>query len=163
MNSHPAFRMLANRRVLLVGGGRAAAGRLNELLEARARVRVVAPRIGRELERAGVALIRRPFEEADLEGCWFAVAAATPEVNREVAAAAEFRRIFAEVVDGPAARGATTGLRPLLRHAMELLLPHELGEWLAGAECLRGLWREHRVPMEERRPLVLQALEEMYR
>jgi len=38
-----------------------------------------------------------------------------------------------------------------------------LGEWLAGAECLRALWREHRVPMEERRPLVLEALEEMYR
>lgn len=163
MNLHPALRMLANRRVLLVGGGRVAASKLDELLEARARVRVVAPRIGRELERAGVALIRRRFEESDLEGCWFAVAAATPEVNREVAAAAEFRRIFAEVVGPSAARAGATGLRPLLRQAMELFLPHELGEWLAGAECLRGLWREHRVPMEERRPLVLQALEEMYR
>ena len=160
MTALPVTLTVAGKRVLVVGGGRAAVIKLRPLLEAGARVRVVAPRIDVEIERAGVALVRRPFEDSDLDGCWFAIAASTPEVNRQVASAADFRRIFLDSSDGAE---RASGLEALLRQALQRLLPDQLGEWLAAAECLRGLWRQHGVAVEERRPLLLQALRDVYR
>jgi siroheme synthase (precorrin-2 oxidase/ferrochelatase) len=43
----------------------------------------------------------REFAPADLDGAWLVVAAATPEVNRAVAQAAEDRRLFVNAVDDP--------------------------------------------------------------
>ena len=181
-NAYPAFLRLADRRVLLAGGGRVAAGKLTGLLEAGARVTVVAPRIATDLERPGVELLRRPFEEADLDGRWFVVAAATPEVNQRVARAAETRHIFVNAVDDPEAATAYLGgvvrkggvtlavstggrapaLAGLLREALESLLPDDLGVWTVAAERLRARWREERVPIGARRPLLLRALDELY-
>lgn len=180
--AYPAFLRLAGRRVLLVGGGGVAAGKLTALLQAGASVTVVAPRIAADLERPGVKLLRRPFEAADLDGCWFVVAAATPEVNRDVARAAEVRHIFVNAVDdaqvasaylgGVVRKGGVTlaistggrapALAGLLREALEKLLPEDVGEWTAAAERLRARWREDRTPMAARRPLLLCALDELY-
>ena len=77
----PLFLDLAGRRVLLVGGG-PSPRRSSPLLAAGADVRVVAPDVCGEIERSGVAIARRRFEPADLDGVWLVVAAATPEVNR---------------------------------------------------------------------------------
>jgi uroporphyrin-III C-methyltransferase / precorrin-2 dehydrogenase / sirohydrochlorin ferrochelatase len=182
MSLFPVFLKLTDRRVLLVGGGRVAAGKLAGLLEARARVTVVAPRIGADLERPGVSILRRPFEPRDLDGSWFVVAAATREVNRQVADAAERRRIFVNAVDDVVAANAYLGgvvrkggvtlaistggrapaLAGLLREALDSLLPEDLGEWLASAESIRKLWREQGVPVEARRPLLLRVLDELY-
>src|SRR5262245_49161956 len=49
-----------------------------------------------------VTIDRREFQEHDLDDVWLVVAAATPEVNRAVAAAAEQRRVFVNAVDDPA-------------------------------------------------------------
>src|SRR5688572_363241 len=98
----PLFLTLTGREVLLVGGGRVAASKLQALLDAGARVRVVAPDVSADMERSNVAIVRRAFVPGDLEGAWLVVAAATPEVNREVAAAAETRRLFVNAVDDPA-------------------------------------------------------------
>ncbi|HUK33295.1 MAG TPA: NAD(P)-dependent oxidoreductase, partial [Vicinamibacterales bacterium] len=102
----PLFLNLEGRRVLLVGGGRVAAAKLQQLLAAGAAVDVVAPAVVEEIERTasscGVQIERRPFAPADLDDAWLAVAAATPEVNREVAIAAEARRVFVNAVDDPA-------------------------------------------------------------
>jgi len=180
--AYPAFLKLANRPVLLVGGGGVAAGKLTGLLEAGGRVTVVAPRIGTGLERPRVTLLRRPFETSDLNGCWFVVAAATPQVNREVAQAAETRQIFVNAVDDADAASAWLGgvvrkggvtvavstggcapaLAGLLREALEGLLPEDLGEWTVAAERLRARWRADGVPIAARRPLLLRALDEMY-
>ena len=180
--AYPVFLKLANRRVLLVGGGGVAAGKLTGLLEAGAHVTVVAPRIDTDVERPRVTLLRRPFETSDLNGCWFVVAAATPEVNREVAQAAEARQIFVNAVDdadaasvwlgavvrkGGVTLAVSTGgrapaLARLLREALEGLLPEDLGEWTVTAERLRARWRAEEVPIAARRPLLLRALDEMY-
>jgi len=182
MSLYPAFLKLWGRPVLLVGGGRVAAGKLRGLLEAGARVTVVAPLIRPELFRPGVRLLRRPFQPGDLEGCWFAVSAAPPEVNRQVADAARERRIFVNAADdveaasaylgGVVRRGSATvavstggrapALAGLLREALERFLPEDLAEWVPFAERLRARWRADGVPMEARRPLLLCALQEMY-
>ncbi len=175
----PIFLKLAGRTVLVVGGGRVAATKLDGLLAAGAGVRVVAPYVGGELERLGVAIERRPFEPRDLDGVWLVVAAATPEVNRQVAAAAETRRVFVNAVDDPASASAYLGgvvrragvtvavstdgrapaLAGLLREGLDALLPEaELEQWLATAERERRAWRAQGTAMEKRRPLLLDAL-----
>src|SRR5579863_6898365 len=105
----PLFVDLAGRPVLLVGGGSVAAAKLDQLLAAGAHVRVVAPDVCEEIRHASVPVERRAFEVEDLDGVWLVVAAATGEVNREVAMAAEPRRVFVNAVDDPVNASAFLG------------------------------------------------------
>ena len=183
----PLFLNLAGRRVLLAGGGPVAAAKLQQLLAAGAEVHVVAPRVVEEIERTaascGVAIERRPFVPGDLDQAWLVVAAATPEVNREVAAAAEARRIFVNAVDDPAnasaflsgvirregvtlaisTSGDAPGLTALIRQGFDELLPRrDLAQWVREARRQRRQWKADGVPMDARRPLLLEALNRLY-
>lgn len=55
----PAFLDLAGRKVVVVGGGPVAAGKIEALVAAGARVTVIAPEIRPEIERADVEIVRR--------------------------------------------------------------------------------------------------------
>jgi uroporphyrin-III C-methyltransferase / precorrin-2 dehydrogenase / sirohydrochlorin ferrochelatase len=183
----PLFLNLAGRRVLLVGGGPVAAAKLRQLLASAANVHVVSPEIVEDIERAGassaVTISRRAFAPSDLDDAWLVVAAATPDVNRQVAEAAESRRIFVNAVDDPAnataflsgvirregvtlaisTSGEAPGLTALLRQGIDELLPRrDLANWLRAAREQRRQWKAEGVPMEERRPLLLQALNRLY-
>ena len=178
----PIFLRLAGRPVLLVGGGRVAATKLEGLLRGAARVTVVAPEIRSDLEREGVTLLRREFQAGDLDGMWFAVAAATHAANRQVADAAQERRIFVNAVDDPASASAYAGgvfrrgsmtvaistngdapaLAGLVREGLEALVPEEIETWLELSRGQARLWRESGIPMEKRRPLLLEALNRLY-
>jgi siroheme synthase-like protein len=96
---YPVFLKLSGRRVLLVGGGRVAAGKLAGLLADGALVTVVAPEIRPELDRPGVSLVRRAFDPVDLDDVWYVVAAAPSAVNEQVLTAAQQRRVFVNAVD----------------------------------------------------------------
>lgn len=179
---YPVFLHLRSRPVLLVGGGNVAASKLPALLEAGAQVTVVAPEIRSELMKPGVRYAPRAFAPSDLEGKFFAVAAATPAVNRQVADAAEVRGVFVNAVDdtdsasaylgGVVRKGGVTvalstdgrapALAGLLREALDAVLPDDLDQWVEAAARLRGRWRADKVPMKERRPLLLRALQELY-
>ena len=179
----PAFLKLADRPVTVVGGGPVAASKLRALLDAGTSVTVVAPEVTAGIAGSGVAVRRRPFRASDLDGAWLAVAAAPPEVNRAVAAAAEERRLFLNAVDDPAnaslylggvvRRGGVTAaistdgrapaLAGLIREAIEALLPEdEVRRWLATADEERAGWLAGGVAMERRRPLLLRALAALY-
>jgi uroporphyrin-III C-methyltransferase / precorrin-2 dehydrogenase / sirohydrochlorin ferrochelatase len=178
----PLFVQLAGRDVTVVGGGAMGAQRARQLAEAGARVTIVAPEIREEAAAAAAAAIRRPFRPEDLDGAWLAVAAATPEVNREVAAAAEARRILVNAVDDPAnataymagviRRGEATvaistggrapALAGLLREALDAVLPRDLGTWVDVAAAERPAWKRERVPLATRRPLLLRKLAALY-
>jgi uroporphyrin-III C-methyltransferase/precorrin-2 dehydrogenase/sirohydrochlorin ferrochelatase len=178
----PLFLTLAGRRVVLVGGGPVAASKLQALIAAGADVRVVSPEVRPEIEQSGVPIERRRFVPSDLDGAWLVVAAAPPEVNRAVAAAAETRRLFVNAVDDPAnataflagvvrrdgvtlaisTNGHAPGLTGLLREALDAVLPADLGEWMKVARAERIGWRRDSVPMEARRPLLLRALNAIY-
>jgi siroheme synthase-like protein len=178
----PLFLNLAGRKVLLVGGGRVAAAKLEQLLAVRADVRVVAPAIDPAIRATPVQVEQREFAASDLDGVWLVVAAANPEVNRLVSSAAEPRRIFVNAVDDPAnataflsgvvRRGGVTiavstegqapGLTALLREALDAVLPQDLGRWLAEARLQRENWRRAAVPFGERKPLLLRALNRLY-
>ena len=178
----PAFLNLEGRRVVLVGGGRVAAGKLESLLTAGARVTVVAPEIRPEIEREGVTIVRRAFEDQDLDGAWWVVAAAPPDVNRRVQAAAETRRVFVNAVDDPrhataflggvvrrdgvtmaiSTGGRAPALAGLLREALDAWLPRDLDAWMKASDQARRLWRQQQVPMEQRRPQLLDMLNALY-
>jgi uroporphyrin-III C-methyltransferase/precorrin-2 dehydrogenase/sirohydrochlorin ferrochelatase len=179
---YPAFLRLTGRRVVLVGGGRVAAGKLEGLIAAGAEVTVVAPEIRPELERPGVTLRRRPFESWDLQDAWYVVAAAPPDVNAQVLAAAERRQLFVNAVDDPTHATAYAGavvrrdgvtiaistdgrapaLAGLLREALDAWLPGDLNEWMSAADEARRVWKREAVPMERRRPMLLETLNRLY-
>lgn len=179
---YPVFLKLAGRRVLLVGGGRVAAAKLDGLLAAGAEVTVVAPQISPALEREGVVLVRRPFRPEDLDGVWWVVAAAPPDVNRQVQAAAEPEHLFVNAVDDPAhataylgsivrrdgvtmaisTNGRAPALAGLLREALDAWLPQDLERWMQAADAARREWKESGVPMEQRRPMLLETLNRLY-
>ena len=186
MQLYPLFLKLAGRKVLVVGGGPVASAKVAALRDAGAEIAVVAPEVEpalAELAAAGsIALARRSFDVADLDGAWLVVAAATADVNRGVAAAAEARRLFVLAVDDPSAASAygagtlrrggvtvavsTDGRAPalagLLREGLEAVLPADIETWTAAADTQRAEWRAAGVPMAERRPLLLRALNAIY-
>jgi hypothetical protein len=49
-----------------------------------------------------------------------------------------------------------------LREALDAMLPHDLDAWMLRAHELRRSWRERRIPMEARRPELLDALNALY-
>jgi len=178
----PLFLNLTGRRVLVVGAGPVAAGKLQALIAAGADVMVVAPAVDASIAEAPVRIERREFVPGDLDGVWLVVAAATPAVNRAVAAAADARRVFVNAVDDPANASAflsgvvrrdgvtlaisTSGEAPalagLLREAFDAVLPDDLDVWIDESQRQRRKWRRDGVPMPARRPLLLQALNDLY-
>ena len=183
MHLYPAFLKLHGRRVVVIGAGRVAASKLRGLLDAGADVTVVAPEWVAEAAAADVTRVERAFRPSDLDGAWLVVAAATPAVNREVARAAEARRVFVNAVDDPpnaslylggvvrragvtfavSTDGRAPALAGLLREGLDAMLPSgELERWLLEADRLRERWRAGQVPMEARRPALLDALIRLY-
>ncbi|MBZ0235273.1 MAG: uroporphyrinogen-III C-methyltransferase, partial [Deltaproteobacteria bacterium] len=118
------------------------------------------------------------FVERDLDGVRFVIAAATPEVNREVAAAAAPRNLFVNAVDDTASAsaylggvirrgdvtvaistgGAAPALAGLLREALDAALPEELDAWLEVARAYRANWKRNGTPIALRRAHLLDAL-----
>jgi uroporphyrin-III C-methyltransferase/precorrin-2 dehydrogenase/sirohydrochlorin ferrochelatase len=161
----PLFLDIANKPVLLVGGGAVAARKFQLLAEAGARITIVAPTLESELEAAAEAgrvhaprHFAREFVSSDIEGQWLVVAATnSAEVNAAVSAAATAARIPCNVVDDrelssfimPAIidRGAvqiavsTGGASPvlarLIRERLETLLDGSLGALAAFADHWR--------------------------
>ena len=178
----PAFLHLRSRRVVVVGGGPVAASKLDALLTVGADITVIAPEVRAEIEERPVTVVRRRFEASDLDGAWWVVAAAPPEVNRQVLAAADERRIFVNAVDDPvhataylggvvrrhgvtvaiSTNGRAPALAGLLREALDAWLPGELDEWLLAADEARREWKAQSVPMEARRPRLLETLNKLY-
>ena len=99
---YPIFLDLSGRRCVVVGGGEVANRKARKLLQARARVVVISPEIGVELESVAVEVHRRPYREGDLEGAYLAFAATdSREANAAVAREAKERGIPVNVADSP--------------------------------------------------------------
>lgn len=212
---YPAFLKLDGLRVVVVGGGPVAAGKLDGLVAAGARIVLIAPQICDEIRarrdlvtdpsrerdkvsvnddpsravhaldipRGAILLVEREFASPDLDGARWVVAAAPPEINQQVAAAATARGLFVNAVDDTSAATAylggivrrgeveiaisTGGVAPalagLLREAIDALLPDDVARWVDVAKQARLDWKRDRVPMAQRRPRLLQALVDMYR
>ena len=179
----PVFLKLSGRRVLVVGAGAVAVGKIRALVAAGAMVEVVAPNATVNIEAIGARVRKRKFRPDDLNGAWMVIAAAPPDVNRAVSDEAERRRIFVNAVDDPdnasaylggvvrragvtfaiSTDGRAPALAGLLREGLDAVLPKsELASWMREADRLKRHWRAEGTPMESRRPALLKALLKQY-
>lgn len=156
------FLKLTARPCLVVGAGAIAEGKIEALLAAEARVRVIAPEalprvqawaVGGEIE-----WLQREYREGDLEGAFLAIAGtATAEVNRAVFAEASSKNILCNAVDDPpfcdfyfpsivrrgelqiaiSTAGDSPALAQRLRKEINAALPLDTGEWLMELGRLR--------------------------
>lgn len=97
--TYPSGLRLADRRVVVVGGGHVAQRRVPQLIAVGADVHVVSPEVTPAIEGlAGsgeVTWHERGFADADLDETWYCIAATDDAaVNEQVSAAAEARRVF---------------------------------------------------------------------
>ncbi len=166
----PVFLDLADRRVLVIGGGAVARRKIETLEEAGAVVEVIARAL--EPGLAGWAAAGRirhlgtEFAPEQLEGAWLVIAATDDgDLNRRVHAEASQRRIFVNVVDeaplcsfqSPARvqRGrlqiaiSSGGAAPMLARHLRERLERELDDSLG---ALAELIEEHREPIRRRLP-----------
>ena len=167
----PLFADLRGRRVLVVGGGSVAARKIRALLDTGASIIVVALHAGDEVAAlAGegrVELVVAAFAEHRLDDAWLVVAATNDAAtNARIAAAAEARRVFANVVDDSAlsnvqlpavvqrgrlqvaisSAGAAPMLARHLRARIETVLDDSLGDLLElferHREAIRARWSD---------------------
>ncbi|WP_278236610.1 uroporphyrinogen-III C-methyltransferase [Isoptericola sp. AK164] len=108
---YPLGLRVRDRLVVVVGGGPVAARRVRGLLEAGARVRVVAPVLDDELAAAAAAgtveHAARAYRSGDLDGAWVVhTATGVGDVDRAVAADAEAQQTFCVVAADAAAATA---------------------------------------------------------
>jgi precorrin-2 dehydrogenase/sirohydrochlorin ferrochelatase len=100
---YPVCLDVAGKPCLVVGGGRVALRKAQDLLEAGAKVRAVAPKFIEAFHKTcGIELRRKEYDSSDLSGCALAIAATDDEeANRRVCADARRERILVNVVDAP--------------------------------------------------------------
>jgi precorrin-2 dehydrogenase/sirohydrochlorin ferrochelatase len=91
----------------VVGGGKVAARKVEGLLVAQAKIKVISPALSLELQLLAdsgeISWLSRPYQEGDLQDAFLVIAATDePAVNRAVWAEAERRGCLLNVVDDPA-------------------------------------------------------------
>ena len=177
----PAFLKLADRRCLVVGGGRVAEEKTQGLLRAEAQVRVIAPEATRRIQAwAREGKIRwdaRAFRAADLNGMFLVVAAtSSPTLHGQIYAQAKRRGVLCNVVDDPehcdfyygsvVRRGelqiaiSTGGHSPALAQRLRKRLERQFGaeykEWLEELGATRKRLFARRVSPARRKTLLHQ-------
>jgi siroheme synthase-like protein len=166
MSLFPIFVRLNGRLVVVVGGGTIAEGKIQNLLSAEARIRLVAPAITPQvasLVRFGkVDWVPKEFSPGDLDGAFLVIAATSASgINEAVYRESEARGILCNAVDdiehchyytgAVVQRGdlqiaiSTNGKSPALAQRLRLELEAQFGpeyelwlEWLgASREAIR--------------------------
>ncbi len=176
------FVKLAGRPTVVVGAGTIAESKIESLLAAEARVRVIAPdalpRVRDWAAGGDIEWVEREYREGDVEGAFLVVAAtATAAVNRAVFAEASEHGILCNAVDDPpfcdfyfpsvvrrgelqiaiSTAGESPALAQRLRKEINAALPADIGDWVMELGRLR---REVTAvePIGEPRKLLLHEL-----
>ena len=183
MDYLPAFHNVRGKLCLVVGGGDVATRKAGVLLEAGARVRVVAPEIEADLARqSGVEPIVARFEPQHLEGAVMVIAATNDrEVNRQVSELAQSRKLPVNVVDDPelcsfimpaildrsplmvafSSGGGSPVLTRMMRGKLETVIPQNYSRLAAFAVRFRELVKERVTNPPKRRIFWENALDGM--
>jgi precorrin-2 dehydrogenase/sirohydrochlorin ferrochelatase len=144
----PMFLKLAGRPCLVAGAGSIAESKIESLIEADGKVRVVAPKATSQIrywaEKKRIEWIARDWEQGDLDGMFLVIAATfSTEVHQRIFEEATRRGVLCNVVDVPGLcdfyypavvqRGAlqiaisTAGLSPALAQRLRKELEHQFG------------------------------------
>lgn len=97
---------LSSRQAIVVGGGHVAARKVEGLLAAEAKVKVISPvlTLGLQLlvDSGRITFLPRPYQDGDLDGAFLVIAATDDEaVNRSVWSGARRHGCLINVVDDP--------------------------------------------------------------
>ena len=164
MDYLPVFQKVTGKLCLVVGGGEVGKRKAGVLLEAGAKVRVVAPQIDPALAAMhGIEPVVARFEEKHLDGVTLIIAATNDRgVNKQVSALAQARNIPVNVVDDPelcsfimpaimdrsplmvafSSGGASPVLARMLRGKLETMIPQGYGRLTAFCARLRNTVKE---------------------
>lgn len=175
----PIFLKLDGRPCLIVGAGNVALEKISSLLQADASIRVVAPKACEAVEKLAaegrIMLVRRSFEEVDLQGQSLVVTATdSREVNHAVYLAAQRCGLLCNSVDdqpncdyyfasivqrGPlqiaiSTAGESPALAQRLRREIDAQLPENMATWVAEIGSLRREVLASHPAGEERKALL---------
>ncbi len=160
---YPVMLRLQGRAVLVVGAGAIAASKVASLLEAGARVTVVAPEVEATLKerarRGEIELLREEVVAHHLDGMWLVIGASGVDtVDRWLAEECDRRRIFLNAVDRPPACTfyvpsvvredpilvaiSTDGTSPALAGRLRLILGDALPPRVGELASLLGSFRD---------------------
>jgi precorrin-2 dehydrogenase / sirohydrochlorin ferrochelatase len=185
----PMFLKLLARPCLVVGAGTVAEPKIDSLLEAGGRVRVVAPEATPQVrswaKSKGIEWHQRPFQSSDLEGMFLVIAAtSSTELHEQIFEQATKRGVLCNIVDVPllcdfyypsvVQRGAlqiaisTAGQSPALaqrlRKELEVQFGPEYEEWVAQLGEVRDkLFSTKLDPKQRKRRLHEAASEEAFK
>lgn len=173
MDYLPIFVNVKGRLCLVVGGGEVAARKAGVLLDAGAKVRVVAPEIEPALaKQPHVECIFARFDAQHLDGATLIIAATSDrDVNRQVSVLAHARNIPVNVVDDPelcsfimpaildrsplmvafSSGGASPVLTRMMRGKLETMIPQSYSRLAAFAERFRELVKQRVTNAAKRR------------
>jgi precorrin-2 dehydrogenase/sirohydrochlorin ferrochelatase len=175
----PMFLKLAGRPCLVVGAGTVAESKISSLIEADARVRVVAPEGTSEVrswaQEKRIEWRQRGFQPDDLDGMFLVVAAtSSTELHEQIFQEARLRGVLCNIVDVPelcdfyypavVQRGAlqiaisTSGQSPALAQRLRIELEEQFGPeyeaWLGYLGESRDKLQIQKLDPEERKRLL---------
>lgn len=128
---------LEGRPVLVVGGGRIALRKTEQLLPTGADITVVAPDIRPEFESLPLVCVRREFREADLDGARLVITATgVREVDQAIFDGAERRGVWVNSADDP--DRCTFTLPAVVRRGALMVTTSTAGASPALSSFLRG-------------------------
>jgi len=102
----PVFLNLKDRLCIVIGGGKVAERKVENLLKVKVKIKVISPELTFKLkklvEEGKIEWEKRKYQKGDLNSAWLVIAATNdPEVQKEIYKEAEERHIFCNVVDVP--------------------------------------------------------------
>jgi len=176
MNFLPVFYKISAKSCLVVGGGAIAARKVELLLKAEGRVRVVAPEIDDRIREMAAShaleIEQRKFTVGDLTGVVCVIAATNDmEVNQKISEQAQARGIPVNVVDSPnlcsfimpsmidrnpvqiaiSTGGVSPVLARMLRSKLESCIPGTYGDLASLAEEFRDPVKQSLPDVDSRR------------
>jgi precorrin-2 dehydrogenase/sirohydrochlorin ferrochelatase len=177
----PLFLKLEDRPCLVVGAGTIAASKISSLLEAGARVTVVAPGASDELQKPAAEgkfrWLAREFEVGDLVGVFLVIAATSDSaVNRAVFLEAQRLGILCNAVDDPpncdfyfpavvrrgdlqiaiSTSGQSPALAQRLRRELEETFDESAGDWVRFVGELRREILATHAPSDDRKQMLVE-------
>jgi precorrin-2 dehydrogenase/sirohydrochlorin ferrochelatase len=177
-NLHPLFLNLRNRTCVVVGGREMAEAKARELLDAGARIRLIAPEVTHQISawvQAGfLEWEPRAYANGDLRDAFLVVVIADSDTNARVFADAEKQNTFCNAVDdiphcscyasavvrrGPlqiaiSTAGNSPALAQRLRKELERQFSEEYGPWVQQLGEMRALLQNKKMAAETRRKIL---------
>tara|TARA_R110002074_G_scaffold114782_1_gene245395 strand:- start:22754 stop:24133 length:1380 start_codon:yes stop_codon:yes gene_type:complete len=176
MDYLPLFHRLTEKKCLIIGGGSVATRKARLLMEANAKVTVIAPELDEELSQLAyenkIDYIERSYKPGDTISYALVICATNePKINAQVSKDAQQNNIPVNIVDQPelcsfifpaiidrspitiavSSAGVAPVLSRMLRAKLETLLPHNLGNLAGLAAKFRQAVKDHFVNAEQRR------------